>query len=60
MNQVYYLHIRNGEFRRAGGMYVATYDGDLAVATETIINEGYSFLMSNETYLFFVKVVDEK
>ncbi len=59
MNRVYYLNPRNGEFRRAGGMYVSTYDGDIAVAMEAILNEGYSFLSMNETYVFFVKMVEE-
>jgi hypothetical protein len=59
MTRVYYLNPRNGELRRAGGTYVSTYDGDIAVAMEAILNEGYSFLTMDETYVFFVKRIEE-
>ncbi len=60
MRQVYFLNIRTGELRRAGGMYVDTYASnrpDLAI--EEVINVGYDFLAMNETHILFVKVVSD-
>lgn len=60
MKQVYFLNIRNGELRRAGGMYIDTYSANAPdLAIEEILNAGYDFLAMHETHIIFVKVVPD-
>lgn len=60
MRQVYFFNIRNGELRRAGGSYIATYaENQPDVALESMLNEGYGFLAMNESHIFLDKTIDD-